>query len=130
MITLQFINDVDNDSLQIGDMAYFQTPQPLGGFNHQPVAPIFIGPVIDFFDVDGTSVSQPGWNPPMFSIQIDDVNPGCTIPGNGDFLMFGKDSSINISGLVGYFAEVYIKNNSTTKAEMFTIASEITPSSK
>ena len=129
MITLEFINDVDNDSLQVGDMAYFITPTPLGGFQQLNATPIFIGPVIDFFDVDGVSVSQ-GWNPPMFSIQIDDLNPGGTIPNNGDFLMFGKDSSINISGLVGYFAEVYIKNNSKEKAEMFTITSEITVSSK
>ena len=44
--------------------------------------------------------------------------------------MFGKDTSANISGLVGYFAEVNIKNNSTQKAEMYCMASEITPSSK
>ena len=44
--------------------------------------------------------------------------------------MFAKDSSINLSGLVGYYAEVKIKNNSTEKAEMFSIASEVTPSSK
>ena len=44
--------------------------------------------------------------------------------------MFGKDTSANISGLVGYYAEVYIKNNSTEKAEMFSVGSEVTPSSK
>lgn len=129
MITLQFINDVDNDSLQVGDMAYFQTPTPLGGFNQQLNAPIFIGPVVDFFDEDGVSVSQ-GWNPPMFSIMIDDLNPGGVIPSNGDFLMFGKDCSANISGLIGYFAEVKIKNNSFEKAEIYCLSSEITVSSK
>ena len=115
MITLQFINDVDNDSLQIGDMAYFQTPQLLGGFNQQPNAPVFIGPVMAFT---------------LTTITIDEINPGGTTPSNGDFLMFGKDSSINISGLVGYFAEVYIKNNSKEKAEMYSVSSEVTPSSK
>jgi len=130
MITLQFVNDIDNDSLQIGDMAYFQTPSVLGGFNQQLSAPVFIGPVVDIFDVNGTSVSQPGYNPPIFNIQVDELNPGGTAPTFGDFIMFGKDSSINISGLTGYFAEVYIKNNSSEKAEIFSIASEITPSSK
>ena len=115
MITLQFINDVDNDSLQIGDMAYFITPTTLGGFQQLNATPIFIGPVMDFT---------------LTTITIDDINPGGTTPNNGDFLMFGKDSSINISGLVGYFAEVYIKNNSREKAEMYSVSSEITPSSK
>ena len=130
MITLQFINDVDNDSLQIGDMAYFQTPSVLGGFNQQLSAPIFIGPVVDIFDINGISVSQPGWNPPMFSMQVDEINPGGTIPSVDDFIMFGKDCSANISGLIGYFAEVKIKNNSKEKAEIYCLSSEVTVSSK
>ena len=131
MITLQFISEVDNDSLQIGDIAYFITPSPLGGFQQLNVVPTFIGPVVDFFDVNGTSVFQAGWNPPMFSIQIDDINPGAQgAISSGDFLMFGKDTSANVSGLIGYYAEVKLNNNSSEKAEMFSIASEITPSSK
>ena len=130
MITLQFINDVDNDSLQIGDMAYFQTPSVLGGFNQQLSAPIFIGPVVDIFDINGISVSQPEWNPPMFSMQVDETDPGGTIPSVDDFIMFGKDCSANISGLIGYFAEVKIKNNSKEKAEIYCLSSEVTVSSK
>ena len=130
MITLQFINDVDNDSLQIGDMAYFQTPTVLGGFNQQLSAPVFIGPVVDIFDINGVSISQRTWSPTMFSIQIDEVNPGGTIPSSRDFIMFGKDTSANMSGLLGYFAEVKIKNNSKEKAELYCLSSEITLSSK
>jgi len=33
MITVNFTGDINNDSLQIGDMAYYVTPSPLGGFN-------------------------------------------------------------------------------------------------
>ena len=130
MITLQFTNGVNNDSLQIGDMAYFQTPSALGGFAQQLSAPIFIGPVVDLFDANGISVSQPGWSPPMVSMDVDDVTPGGTIPSVNDFIMFGKDCSANISGLVGYFAEVKIKNNSREKAEIYCLSSEITVSSK
>jgi hypothetical protein len=130
MITINFTGGINNDSLQIGDMAYSITPTLLGGFQQLNATPIFIGPVIDFFDVNGTSVSQPEWNPPMFSIQVDNVIPMTTFDNSGDFIMFAKDSRINLSGLVGYYAEVYIKNNSTEKAEMFSIASETTPSSK
>lgn len=130
MITLQFINDVDNDSLQIGDMIYFQTPTPLGGFNQQLNAPIFVGPVVDIFNAVGVSISSQDWNPPMFSMEVDNINPGGTIPSVNDFIMFNKECSINMSGLVGYFAEVKIKNNSREKAEIFCLSSEITQSSK
>jgi len=130
MITLQFTNGTNNDSLQIGDMAYFQTPSALGGFDQQLSAPIFIGPVVDIFDANGISVSQAGWNPPMVSMDVDDVTPGGTIPSVDDFIMFNKDCSVNVSGLVGYFAEVKIKNNSKEKAEIYCLSSEITPSSK
>ena len=44
--------------------------------------------------------------------------------------MFAKDSRINLSGLVGYYAEAKFKNNSQEKAEMYSVGSEITPSSK
>jgi|TARA_R110001599_G_scaffold344962_1_gene568959 hypothetical protein len=130
MITLQFINDVDNDSLQIGDMIYFQTPTPLGGFDQQLNAPIFVGPVVDIFNAVGVSISSQDWNPPMFSMEVDNINPGGTIPSVNDFIMFNKECSINMSGLVGYFAEVKIKNNSREKAEIFCLSSEITQSSK
>lgn len=130
MITLQFINSVDNDSLQVGDMIYFQTPTPLGGFDQQLNAPIFVGPVVDIFNANGVSVSSPDWNPPMFSMEVDDINPGGTVPSADDFIMFNKDCSANMSGLVGYFAAVKIKNNSRKKAEIYCISSGITPSSK
>jgi|TARA_R110000824_G_scaffold112767_5_gene262113 hypothetical protein len=130
MITLQFINDVDNDSLQIGDMIYFQTPTTLGGFDQQLNAPIFVGPVVDIFNAVGVSISSQDWNPPMFSMEVDNINPGGTIPSVNDFIMFNKECSINMSGLVGYFAEVKIKNNSREKAEIFCLSSEITQSSK
>ena len=66
----------------------------------------------------------------MVSMDVDEVTPGGTIPSVNDFIMFGKDSSANISGLVGYFAEVKIKNNSREKAEIYCLSSEITVSSK
>ena len=49
---------------------------------------------------------------------------------NGDFIMFHKDSEKNISSLSGYYAETQFYNNSSEKAELFAIGSEITESSK
>ena len=118
MITINFISGINNDSLQIGDMAYFVDPSPLGGFNQSVDVPTLIGSIEA---ITGTSIDVDE------TIQV--VTP-FLLPGPNDFIMFAKDTSINLSGLVGYYAEVKINNNSTDKAEMFSIASEITISSK
>ena len=55
---------------------------------------------------------------------------GAQLPGNGDFIMFAKRRSTNMSSLLGYFAKFRIKNNSTEKAEMYSIAVDTTESSK
>ena len=114
MITINFTGNINNDSLQIGDLAYYVTPSESGGFNQSTQNPILIGPI------------------EAITLNTIDVNNGATgeEPAADDFIMFAKDSRINLSGLVGYYAEVKIKNNSTEKAELYSVASEITPSSK
>jgi len=114
MITINFTGGINNDSLQIGDLAYFVTPSLSGGFEQSTATPTLIGSIEV---ITATSIDV-------------DETIGDSVPSPSDFIMFAKDSSINLSGLVGYYAEVYIKNNSTEKAEMFSIASEVTPSSK
>ena len=47
-----------------------------------------------------------------------------------DYVMFVKPEVINTSSLIGYFADVNIKNNSLVKAELFSVASEVTESSR
>ncbi len=47
-----------------------------------------------------------------------------------DYVMFVKPEVINTSSLIGYFADINIKNNSLVKAELFSVASEITESSR
>ena len=118
MITINFTGGINNDSLQIGDLAYYVTPSTLGGFEQSTSDPVLIGPIEA---ITGTSIDVDE------TVQL--VVPALT-PSPGDFIMFAKDSSVNLSGLVGHFAEVTIKNNSTKKAEMYCMASEITPSSK
>jgi hypothetical protein len=44
--------------------------------------------------------------------------------------MFSKDNKANLSSLLGYYAEVEFKNNSTDEAELFSIGSEVFESSK
>jgi len=47
-----------------------------------------------------------------------------------DYVMFVKPEVINTSSLIGYFADINIKNNSLVKAELFSVASEVTESSR
>lgn len=56
---------------------------------------------------------------------ICEAEPGLVEPVNGDYIFFGKDNSINTSGVLGYYAEVDITNNSTDYAELFAVNSEI-----
>ena len=44
--------------------------------------------------------------------------------------MFAKDRSANMSSLLGYYAKFRIRNNSQDKAEMYSIAVDVTESSK
>lgn len=44
--------------------------------------------------------------------------------------MFSKDNIVNLSSLVGYYAEVKLKNDSISEAELFSLGVEVDLSSK
>tara|TARA_R100001594_G_C4048675_1_gene264605 strand:+ start:1393 stop:1986 length:594 start_codon:yes stop_codon:yes gene_type:complete len=64
--------------------------------------------------------------------EIHIFNPTSPIPQPlpGDFIMFAKDRIANTSGIIGYYADIKLINNSTNKAEMFAISSGVIESSK
>ena len=110
-ITLQ--EDINNTSLQIGDVAYHVGPYTLvNGVTSTVNSPELIG------EITGITGS---------SITID--NPFITT-FQGYFIMFQKDRSVNNTSLLGYYAEVKLSNNSTEKAELFALNSGIAASSK
>lgn len=51
-------------------------------------------------------------------------------PPVGAFIMFSKDNKANLSSLLGYYSLVKLRNNSTEKAEIFSIAADFIESSK
>jgi hypothetical protein len=57
-------------------------------------------------------------------------DPPAPIFEQGDFVLFTKDSLINKSGVIGYYAEATFKNSAKNKAELFSASSEINESSK
>ena len=112
-------SDISNDSIQIGDTAYYvgSVSNNSSGFKiiDQNEIPKPIGVI--------TSVGGD-----FIIIEI----PVCaeTKPSADDFIMFQKDRKVNNTSLLGYYAEIKLINNSTEKAEMFALSSDITASSK
>ena len=112
-LTINLKNEIDNVSLQVGDIAYYVKNDDTSTS------------VTSFAD----SVRRIGKITSIGTSHIV-VDSFTNTPPTGAFLMFSKDKVANNTSLVGYFAEVKLSNNSTEKAELFSLGSEITPSSK
>ena len=52
------------------------------------------------------------------------------VVSSGEFIFFGKNQTTGTSGMTGYYAEVEMKNESTSYAELFAVSSEVFESSK
>ena len=52
------------------------------------------------------------------------------LPVSGDYIFFGKNTEIETSGVAGYYSEIEMTNDSTAKAELFAVSSEVAVSSK
>jgi len=59
--------------------------------------------------------------------QCTGVTTDCT---QGSFIMFSKDNKVNMSDMLGYYASVELRNNSTTEAELFNVGTTFFESSK
>tara|TARA_R100001591_G_scaffold505_8_gene1217 strand:+ start:9495 stop:9881 length:387 start_codon:yes stop_codon:yes gene_type:complete len=115
-----------NDSLKLGDMAYYVKTSLLNGFTAsfqlgQNTTPQIIGTIVGIEYDDATDET---------TIECEDSFVNGTAPGEDDFLMFAKASEINLSGLVGYYSQVELRNNSREKAEIYSVGAEVTASSK
>tara|TARA_R110002096_G_scaffold379652_1_gene573655 strand:+ start:534 stop:908 length:375 start_codon:yes stop_codon:yes gene_type:complete len=121
-ITLTFANEL-NVSVQVGDTAYYvQTSQQAGGasFNSGNFDVAASSSIVEIGIV--TSVGS--------KTIICDIDPSTPTTPVGAFIFFSKDNRVNTSGLLGYYAECKFRNNSTSEAELFSVASEIFESSK
>jgi len=111
-INLVFQNPI-NVSVQNGDTVYY-TVTSVNGIHNTAGAIVELGEVIK---VNGNTLE-------VF------YAPGTALPSLGDFIMFAKDRSVNMSSLLGYYAKFRIRNNSTTEAEMYSISVDTIESSK
>ena len=118
-------NNINNVSIQIGDMAYYITPT-----NQENINGTFID-LPNGFVVQNQEMVRIGEITSMGNNSVTVDNPVCPIdPVSNDFIMFSKNKSANNTSLLGYYAEVKLINDSTEEAELFALSSEVTSSSK
>lgn len=109
VITMTFAKEI-NTSVQIGDMIYKTT---LGSYGEA-------GALVEVGTVTAVTSLTVSCN----------IATGDTRPTANDFILFSKDNKANLSTLKGYYAEVEMKNNSTSSVEIHAVGSEIFESSK
>ena len=117
-------------SLQVGDIGYYADSTNIasnGGFSEHSSGEenfVVLGPVksIDYETTltDGT----------LTTTVVFDAEDEIVPPGENDFILFSKDNKANCSSLLGYYGSATFKNDSTSKAEMFSTSCEISESSK
>ena len=111
-----------NSSLQVGDIIYYvptptnSTPYDVGNLSN--VQEYGVLTAITEILIQGIAA---------FRLTIDS---SLTSPITNNYLMFAKEKKTNTTSLAGYYADVKFVNNSIDKAELFSVGSEITESSK
>ncbi len=116
--TITFPNVV-NISVQVGDKLLYSVPiNNQSGVNHPTnstsTQPVLLGVI--------TAIAASRLTVTVGSI----VN---SVVASAHYF-FSKDNNANLTSLVGYFAEVEIRNNSTLEAEMYQITTDFSESSK
>ena len=118
---IKFTTSINNASLQVGDSAYYVPSSSLTTVNneqtHSNLMPTYLGVIsgigLDYITLDDTTLGSGS----------DDLS-------SDDFIMFSKNKTVNNASMLGYYAEVQLRNSSTKRAELFSLSSEVVPSSK
>ena len=125
-------NEPINVSVQVGDMLYYANTNTvaagsdswdfggLGGVTQ-------FGVIQQITNQYGEFITDNLGNIIPITITVTSTLPP---PTSSDFILFGKDKTVNTSSLIGYYAKVNFVNNSAEKAELFSVGSEIFESSK
>ena len=127
-------NTIDTKAFNVQGIGYL-TSQTLSGSNRILSFNFELNKEIQLNDklyyVDSSSVKQD-----LGSITaIDKINKTVTVvngngvPQSNAYMFFAKNAKFNTSGVLGYYATVKMKNNSTTPKELYSVGSEISISS-
>jgi len=123
-VTLTFANKI-NESAQVGDTAYYVTTSSQGGFTTSlnNSTPTTENTYVNIGTIRSIAAGR-------LSMVVNTSLTTGQIPTTSHFIFFSKDNIANMSTTLGYYAEVKLKNNSTTEAELFSIGCDIFESSK
>ena len=146
LIRLTFEREI-NVSVQEGDLVYFSNPTPVGIIRNWPdngggtrtphlrsdqADIILIGPVeeIRYRRVQRSTGEQFIFTDIFANMEQNLFNQYFEQLGPESFIMFSKDNKANMANMLGYYASVEYRNNSTDKAELFATGIEVHESSK
>ena len=90
---------------------------------------ILSGNVFGFSRLEANNIQKVGVVTSLTNNIITVDNSG-VIPSVQDYVLFVKNQVVNTGGLKGYYANVKFENNSKRKAEIFSVSSEVSESSK
>ena len=118
-LTFEFDKKI-NISAQVGDNVYSVDPSLSEGFEAADLSACqFVGVITSIQNTDAIK-----------RINIFQDLASNYTPSAGNFMMFSKNKQVNTSGISGYYAEIEFKNNSKTYAELFSVGSQASLSSK
>tara|TARA_B110000858_G_C17774619_1_gene461568 strand:- start:1340 stop:1696 length:357 start_codon:yes stop_codon:yes gene_type:complete len=115
-LTLTFATKL-NDSLQVGDTAYYVNTSTSSTFTINSSSVVLIGDVL-----------PGGFSSNTFSCNT--LLAPSEYPTSNDYIFFTKDNKANLSSILGYYARANIRNNSTSEAELFQVSADYFESSK
>jgi len=118
MPLLQFTFDQQlNVSAQVGDTVYYVPTSTSAQFQVNSSDIVEIG--------DITYV-----NPNGLGFWCNTVLSASSYPSASDYIFFSKDNKANQSNVLGYYAQVQLKNNSLDEAEIYSVSADVFDSSK
>ncbi len=112
LIKLKFAVDPKTTGIRVNDNVYYIDSSVTNADMNDV---IHIGTVA-YLDVKG--------------IHVDTASLNFAMPTASDYVFFSKNNELNMSEVLGYYAEVKFVNDSTSKAELFATTAEISSSSK
>ena len=122
ILTLTFSADVDgaainglNPEIQIGDKVYYVATTTNGGFTTNNGDIVEVGTVLTV-----------NFSKNVMTITTDLADNTVT---TSHYILFSKDNDVNMSSILGYYAEVKIVNNSTSQAELYQVSTDMFESS-
>ena len=120
-ITLTFPTTVDlNVSCQVGDTAYYSPTTTIAGFDTSAQSDIVeIGTILSITLTSGQWV-----------LVCDTTLTSSQLPTTSDFISFSKDNTVNLTSVLGYYAETKFVNSSLIKSELYSVGCDFFESSK